>query len=91
MTGNPLAIASRMVFEMPSARDGSTKTSSPRMTSGTSARAPGIQVSGATPASRQDLLDLRPQRTLTDDQQAHPLTRRRVRSTARTKARASST
>ena len=48
-TGSPLAIASRIVFEMPSASDGSTKQSSPRRISGTSARSPGSHASSRMP------------------------------------------
>ena len=53
MTGKEQAMASRMVFEIPSASDGSTKQSRPRNTSGTSSRSPGSQAKSAIPASRK--------------------------------------
>jgi hypothetical protein len=50
ITGKALAIASRMVFDTPSASEGSTKQSSPRRISGTSSRSPGSHANSATPA-----------------------------------------
>ena len=53
ITGRPEAIASRIVFEMPSASEGRTKQSRPRISSGTSARSPGSHARWrASPSSR---------------------------------------
>ena len=49
-SARPLAMASRMVLEIPSAREGNANTSMARMTSGTSLRSPASQVS-ATPTA----------------------------------------
>ena len=51
MTGSPVAIASRIVLEMPSPSEGSTKQSRPRRMSGTSLRSPGSHARSAIPAS----------------------------------------
>ncbi len=50
-TGRPVAIASRTVFDIPSARDGRTNRSMARSSSGTSSRGPGIHTRSATPPS----------------------------------------
>ena len=51
ITGRPLAIASKIVFEMPSASDGRTNISSPRRIAGTSRRSPGSHASFKRPAA----------------------------------------
>ena len=71
ITGRPVAIASRIVFEMPSARDGSTKQSRPRRIAGTSVRSPGSQARWATRACVEDAFDLRAQRAVADDREPH--------------------
>jgi hypothetical protein len=68
-TGKPLAMASRMVLEMPSATDGSTKACRPRMTSGTSLRSPAARPD-RQPCIAQHGLHLGAQRALAHHHQA---------------------
>ena len=71
-------MASRMVFEMPSASDGSTKQSSPRMTSGTSSRSPGSQARWPTPAASSTAWRFGAQRAVADHHQAQPIDKLRL-------------
>ena len=69
ITGRPLAIASRMVLEMPSASEGSTKQSRPRMTS--ARRCARRAARPARQAGRvEQCLAFAPQRTVADHDQA---------------------